>query len=88
MILELNGKKYQTDFISARLYRQAVEIVKEHDLNNISTETMDYIVGFIVKLFNNQFSIDDLYDYLPAEDLEEIIAEALTTATQPKNSKK
>lgn len=88
MIIELNKKKYQTDFISARLYREAVELVKENDLNDLTTETMDKLVGYIVKVFNNQFSMDDVYDYLPADELQEVISETLKTVTQPKNSKK
>lgn len=87
MIIELNGKKYSTKFIPMRLYREAVHIVKENDLNDLDTEKMDMIVGFICKMFDNQFTMDEFYDGYASEDFEEFFVEALTYATTSKKNK-
>lgn len=62
--LFLNGeeKTFTVPFVKARMFRRALEIYKKYDLNDIDVETLDILVSYVVELFNNQFTIDDVYD--------------------------
>ena len=62
-------KTYTTGFISARMVRRTIEVSQGVDFDNISPEELDKLIDYIVELFNNQFTIDDVYDGLQSKDL-------------------
>lgn len=62
-------KTYTTDFISARMVRRTIEVSQGVDFDNISPEELDKLIDYIVELFNNQFTRDDVYDGLQSKDL-------------------
>lgn len=66
-------KTFMTDFISARCYRQALELDKRLDFNNLSPEETDELVGFVRNVFNKEFTIDEFWDGIPANKLLETI---------------
>jgi hypothetical protein len=69
--LFINGeeKTFTVPFVKARMFRRALEITKKYDLNDVDVETLDVLVSYVVELFNNQFTIDDVYDGVPADKL-------------------
>lgn len=69
MEIILNEKTYIISAPKARMVRRAVEIVDEVNFDNLKATDLDNLVGYIVDLFNKQFTVDDVYDGLDAEKL-------------------
>ncbi|MGF7186643.1 hypothetical protein GGQ84_002767 [Desulfitispora alkaliphila] len=69
--LKINGKdkKFTTDFISARMVRRTIEVSKDINFNDMSTDELDKMVGYVAELFGGQFTIDDVYDGLASKEL-------------------
>jgi hypothetical protein len=69
--LFINGEErtFTVPFVKGRMLRRVLEIRKKYDLNDIDAETLDILVSYITELFNNQFTIDDVYDGIPADKL-------------------
>ena len=57
-------KTYTTGFISARMVRRTIEVSRGVDFDNITPEELDKLIDYIVELFGNQFTRDDVYDGL------------------------
>ncbi|MBC8587495.1 phage tail assembly chaperone G [Paratissierella segnis] len=62
-------KTYTTGFISARMVRRTIEVSRGVDFDNITPEELDKLIDYIVELFGNQFTRDDVYDGLQSKDL-------------------
>ena len=62
-------KTYTTGFISARMVRRTIEVSQGVDFDNITPEELDKLIDYIVELFGNQFTRDDVYDGLQSKDL-------------------
>jgi hypothetical protein len=79
--LFINGeeKTFTVPFVKARMFRRALEITKKHDLNDVDVETLDVLVSYVVELFNNQFTIDDVYDGVPADKLISTILDCINS---------
>ncbi len=71
IVLKVKGKdkNYRAGFISARMVRRTIAISQEINFENISPEELDKLMDYIVELFGNQFSRDELYDGLASKDL-------------------
>jgi hypothetical protein len=71
IVLKINGKDktYTASFISARMVRRTIEVSKEVNFDNILPEELDKLMDYIVELFGNQFTRDELYDGLASKDL-------------------
>lgn len=70
--LRVNGenKTYTTDFISARMFRRAIEMQGYFKSGaNLDEDTLDELVGFVVEAYGKQFSIDDFYDGIESAKL-------------------
>ena len=87
-------KTYTTDFISARMVRRTIEVSSGVNFENISPEELDKLVDYIVELFSNQFTRDDVYDGLSSRELIPTITKCInevvgglseTTAGEEKN---
>lgn len=87
-------KTYTTDFISARMVRRTIEVSSGVNFENISPEELDKLVDYIVELFSNQFTRDDVYDGLSSRQLIPTITKCInevvgnlseTTAGEGKN---
>ena len=89
--LQLDGKQrtYVLNFISARMLRRTIEISKTVNFDDISVAELDIMVGYLVQLFGNQFTVDDVYDGLSATELiptligciQEVVGELSNTTT-------
>ncbi|MFP7447112.1 hypothetical protein SFC50_25795 [Bacillus infantis] len=75
MRIELNidgeSKVFTAPFIPARAFRKLLELKKELvDFENLTPEQLDEVMGIIVTgIFQDKFTLDDLYDGLPANQL-------------------
>ena len=66
--LKINGKDktFTTPFVSARMLRETMAMASL-DGNNLDASLIDTMAEYIVKLFGNQFTLDDFYDGYPAD---------------------
>lgn len=74
-------KIYTVAFIKARMFRKAIGYAKSMNFDNLGENEVDELVGFVCELFNNQFTIDELYDGLPVDKLMPTIVEAMDSVT-------
>ena len=65
----MNDKTYTTGFISARMVRRTLEVTEKVNFDEMSADELDEMIGYVVVLFNNQFTIDDVYDGLESKEL-------------------
>lgn len=69
--LKIDGKDktFTADFISARMVRRTIEVSNGINFENLKAEELDKLVDYIVELFSNKFTRDDVYDGLSSKDL-------------------
>ncbi|QGG47351.1 phage tail assembly chaperone G [Heliorestis convoluta] len=69
--LKIDGKNrtFIADFISARMVRRTIELSKSLNFEEITADELDILIDYLVQLFGNQFTIDDVYDGLPSKEL-------------------
>jgi hypothetical protein len=77
LFLNNEEKTFTVPFVKARMFRRALEITKKYNLNDVDVETLDILVSYVVELFNNQFTIDDFYDGVPADKLVSTILDCI-----------
>nr|WP_303874047.1 hypothetical protein [Tepidanaerobacter acetatoxydans] len=51
------------------MVRRTIAVSQEINFDNILPEELDKLMDYIVELFGNQFSRDELYDGLASKDL-------------------
>lgn len=69
MQINLNGKLYTAPAPKGRMVRRAYEIIETLDSTKTTTSDLDLCAGYIVELFDHQFTTDDLYDGIEAKNL-------------------
>ncbi|MED4887761.1 phage tail assembly chaperone G [Lysinibacillus fusiformis] len=64
MKIEGKEKTFTNDFIKARVFRNALKMNEKMQAegNKISADTFDDMIGFVVSVFENQFTVDDMWD--------------------------
>lgn len=68
MKITLGDKEYiQTKKPKARMVRKALEIAE--NMEEIKAESLDDIANYVAELYGNQFTMDDIYDELDADQL-------------------
>lgn len=72
--LYVSGKyrTYTVPFVKARMLRRALELAERFEGradDQITLEDLDAMVDFVVDLFDGQFSRDEFYDGVPADQL-------------------
>lgn len=70
-------KRYVAPKPKAKLFREALVLSKENDLDDITPDTLDVLLQFVVDTFSNQFTLDDLYNHLDSEALIPTIIESI-----------
>jgi hypothetical protein len=78
--LRIDGKDktFTADFISARMVRRTIEVSNGINFESLKPEELDKLVDYIVELFSNQFTRDDVYDGLSSRDLLSTITNCIT----------
>ena len=69
MDIVLNYKTYVMPKVKTRMLRKAVEVNEKIDFNNLKTQDLDELIDFVVSLYGNQFTRDEFYDELDADQL-------------------
>ncbi|MBG9657095.1 phage tail assembly chaperone G [Cytobacillus firmus] len=77
MKIELLEKVYVAPRPKARLFREALVITQERDLNNITPDVLDDLLQYVCDAFGNQFTIDDIYDGYASTDLIDLVTETI-----------
>lgn len=67
--IDKKNKTFKADFISARMVRRTIEVSNGINFESLKPEELDKLVDYIVELFGNQFTRDDVYDGLSSKDL-------------------
>lgn len=69
--LRIDGKDktFTADFISARMVRRTIEVSDGINFESLKPEELDKLIDYVVELFGNQFTRDDVYDGLSSKDL-------------------
>lgn len=80
MKIVINEKTYVAPRPKTRLFRQALVITKEKDLNNMTPDTLDELMQFVCDIFANQFSIDDIYEHLNSDELDSLMIDSIKFA--------
>ncbi|MDU4847495.1 phage tail assembly chaperone G [Clostridium sp.] len=73
MDIVLNYKTYVMPKVKTRMLRKAVEVNEKIDFNNLKTQDLDELIDFVVSLYGNQFTRDEFYDELDADQLIETL---------------
>lgn len=69
MGLKLGDKIYvSTDQTKAKVVRQALELAEEVK-ERVDVEKLDKLAAFVVEVYAGQFTVDELYENLSAEEL-------------------
>ncbi|MFY0521163.1 phage tail assembly chaperone G [Lysinibacillus sp. UGB7] len=72
--LRINGeeKTFTNDFVKARVFRNALKMNEKmsNEGDKVSVETFDEMIGFVVSVFDNQFTVDDVWDGSEAGDFQ------------------
>ena len=94
LMVDNKEKTYVSDFISARMLRRTLEISEKVNFNDMKAEELDTMVDFIVELFKDKFTRDEVYDGLASNKLiptitrciNEVVGEvAVVTGVDEKN---
>ena len=77
--IEFNNKKYECKGITGRVRLEQARLMDklaEKNREKLEGSLANYILEeceFICKAFNNQFTVDEFLDYVPAENIELIL---------------
>lgn len=61
-------KTFDTGFIAMRLVKDAISLQDVLGKGEITEKMVDQLAAFVVKVYNYQFSIDELYDGLEIDE--------------------
>lgn len=69
LIIDGKERVFTTGFVSARFYKTLAKFDEEIDYFNMSVDEMDRLVGFVCDVFDNQFTVDQVYDGIESHEL-------------------
>jgi hypothetical protein len=73
MILKLTIDKkeqiFSIPFVNGMVYRKFIEYRTRMDLNNLTPEELDELVGLVVEAFDNIFTIEQFYVGIPHDEV-------------------
>jgi hypothetical protein len=86
MQIKLNDKTYKLKKIKALMVRKSIEITESIDFNKITTKDLDTLIDFIVDLYGNEFTREDVYEGLEAKELLPTIKETMDSVVNGINA--
>lgn len=86
LLIEGQEKTFSTGFISARKLRKAIEM-QEKLQGEISVKTVDELVSYVVEVFDDKFTVDELYDGLASNQVIPTIREVINTVIDGETAK-
>jgi len=69
MQIILNKKTYTTSAVKAIKVREALIIYESTDMSNIDSKKLDEMADYVVSLYGDKFTRDELYNGLGADQL-------------------
>ena len=79
--IQLNNKEYTVETITAKALKKVVAFKKKYAIlqsqGDSEEELISEIVYFLVEVFNKQFTADDVWEYLPLNELNPVINETV-----------
>jgi hypothetical protein len=81
LIIAGKPKDFVAPFISARALKTTIKLANLFDADNITEDSFDVIVEYIVNLYGKQFTMDELYDGISSEELISTFMECVNEIT-------
>ncbi|WP_035795178.1 phage tail assembly chaperone G [Clostridium akagii] len=75
----IEKKTYKTFNPKLKMVRKSLEVLNSGAFDHITPESIDEIGNFIVELFEKQFTIDELFEELPADQFKTKAFEYMNT---------
>lgn len=74
--LMLNGEEkiLHTGFVKGIVFRKWLELKKEINLMDLSAEDIDKILGLISEIYDGKVTVNELWEGIHANDLQEVMA--------------
>ena len=66
--IKVKEKVFTIPHASAKHYRQLLKFDETIDYSNMGVEEHDELVGFVCDVFQNQFTVDEFYEGIPAHE--------------------
>lgn len=66
--IKVKEKVFTIPHANAKHYRQLLKFDETIDYSNMGVEEHDELVGFVCDVFQNQFTVDEFYDGIPAHE--------------------
>ena len=76
-MVRINEKEYVLGKVKARMYRKAIALTDDLNLDKITAKSLDDMVDFVVEAYGNQFTRDDVYDGVEAKDLMDVLTDCI-----------
>ncbi|KZR60386.1 phage tail assembly chaperone G [Pseudobacillus badius] len=88
--LMINGEEriFVAPFIPARILRKLLEMQTRINLDKMTIDETDEVVGLICDAFGNQFTIDEYWDGVAAEDFNDNLLEFMMHVNGAKKQEK
>jgi len=77
LIIEGKERTFVNDFVSARMLRRTIAIAKSVHFEDITVDELDTLVQYLVELYGNQFTVDDVYDGISSADLIPVLSSSI-----------
>ena len=69
MEININEKTFIAPPVKARMVRRAVEIAEKTNFSSLKVADLDNLIDFVVDAYGKQFTRDDMYDGIEANQL-------------------
>lgn len=66
--IKVEERVFTIPHASGKHYRQLLKFDETIDYSNLGVEEHDELVGFVCDVFQNQFTIDEFYEGIPAHE--------------------
>lgn len=70
---KIENRVFTVSFISGRMLRRTLEMTEKINFENISVDELDELIDYVVEVFDDQFTRDEVYDGLDSKDIIEKI---------------
>ncbi|KMM62216.1 hypothetical protein ACH95_06050 [Bacillus glycinifermentans] len=77
LMIDGEEKVFQAPFVKGRMLREAIKLSKSSNFDDLDVEDLDALVGYVVRVYDNQFDIDQFYDGISSEKLIPVITETI-----------
>lgn len=85
LLIDGKDKTFISHFIPTRILRNFLEAQTRIDMNAMNAEDLDEILAMLCSAYNNQFTLDELYDGLPADKLQDTLENFILAVNGGKN---